>query len=375
MRRINIIIMAFALLLGLSQCKKQETPGTPDADCKLVHIRVNVNQGGKYILYPNTGAYVFENGDKLYVGNNCKYVGTLTYSQGRFSGNIYEPSTDDYLHFYFIGGEAPSVTPITSQGGATPTTSFTVNIADQSDNLPVLSYAHSTQKYSDATTAYSCILENKCGLVKFITSEKITKPITVFGMKTTATIDFANPGITPTDETGVITLYQESGSSNYQTRWAILLPQEAVDNALCKMFGFEHATCEVPAVTNNMYYTTGVNIALTARQFSVGANTKVAFSSGNLQAVFPQANTTPGKYYRAAPHQYDMIGNAIANTCIGNNQVTTAGTVDLFGWVGKSSGSNMGNQGICNDTDDSHYGHIAGESLRSEWGPGMTIDG
>ena len=95
MRRINIIIMAFALLLGLSQCKKQETPGTPDADCKLVHISVNVNQGGKYILYPNTGAYVFENGDKLYVGNNCKYVGTLTYSQGRFSGNIYEPSTDD----------------------------------------------------------------------------------------------------------------------------------------------------------------------------------------------------------------------------------------------------------------------------------------
>ena len=35
----------------------------------------------------------------------------------------------------------------------------------------------------------------------------------------------------------------------------------------------------------------------------------------------------------------------------------------------------MGNQGICNDTDDSHYGYKAGESLRSEWGPGMTIDG
>ena len=269
----------------------------------------------------------------------------------------------------------PSVTPITAQGGATPTTSFTVSIADQSDKLPVLSYAHSTQKYTTATATYSCILENKCGLVKFITSEKITKPVSVFGMKTTATIDFANPGITPTDETGVITLYQESGSSNYQTRWAILLPQEAVDNALCKMFGFENVTCEVPAVTNNMYYTTGVNIALTARQFSVGANTKVTFSSGNLQAVFPQANTTPGKYYRAAPHQYDMIGDAVANTCIDNNQVTTAGAVDLFGWVGASSGSNMGNQGICNETDDSKYGKTAGESLRSEWGPGMTIDG
>ena len=374
MKRINIFIIAFALLIGLSQCKKQEMPATPDTDDKLVHISVTVNQGNRYILYPNTGAYIFENGDKLYVGNKGKYVGTLTYSQGRFSGNIYEPNTDDYLHFYFTGGEVPSDTPITAQGGATPTTSFTVSIADQSEKLPVLSYAHSTQKYTTATATYSCILENKCGLVKFITSEKITKPVSVFGMKTTATIDFATPGITPTDEPGVITLYPDGGN-NKQVKWAILLPQEAVAAAQCRMFGFEHATCEVPAVTNNMYYTTGVNIALTARQFSVGANTKVAFSSGNLQAVFPQANTTPGKYYRAAPHQYDMIGNAVANTCIGNNQVTTAGTVDLFGWVGASSGSNMGNQGICNETDDSKYGHTAGEPLRSEWGPGMTIDG
>ena len=374
MKRINIIIIAITLLLGIGQCKKQETPIEPVVDGKMVHISVNVNQGDRYILYPNTGAYIFENGDKLYVGNNGKYVGTLTYSSGTFSGNIYEPSTDDFLHFYFTGSEKPINTPITAQGGATPTTSFTINIADQSEKLPVLSYAHSTQKYTDATATYTCILENKCGLVKFITSEKITKPVSVFGMKTTATIDFANPGITPTDETGVITLYPDGGS-NKQVKWAILLPQEAVDDAMCKMFGFENVTCEVPAVTNNMYYTTGVNIALTARQFSVGASTKVAFSSGNLQAVFLQANTTPGKYYRAAPHQYDMIGDAVANTCIDNNQVTTAGTVDLFGWVGKSSGSNMGNQGICNDTDDSHYGHIAGESLRSEWGPGMTIDG
>ena len=97
MKRINTIIIAIALLLGMGQCKKQEAPATPDTDDKLVHISVKVNQGGKHILYPSTGAYIFEEGDKLYVGNNGKYVGTLTYSQGRFSGNIYEPSTDDYL--------------------------------------------------------------------------------------------------------------------------------------------------------------------------------------------------------------------------------------------------------------------------------------
>ena len=369
MKRLGTLIISLALILGLTQCKKNvEATASADGSDNIVYISLQVGGGAKYEIYPNTGAVVYGAGDKIYVGNNGKYVGTLTYANGAFSGYITNPSTDDYLYFYFIGDLVPSATP-----SAGNTESFTVNIADQSSKLPVLSYAHSTQKYTTATATYTCILENKCGLVKFITSEKITKPITVFGMKTTATIDFANPGITPTDETGVITLYPDGGN-NKQVKWAILLPQEAVDDALCKMFGFEHATCEVPAVTNNMYYTNGVNIALTARQFSVGANTKVAFSSGNLQAVFPQANTLL-KSYQAAPHQYDMIGNAVANNCIGNNQVTTAGTVDLFGWVGKSSGSNMGNQGICNDTDDSHYGNKAGEPLRSEWGPGMTIDG
>ena len=370
MKRLSTIIISLALLLGLTQCKKNVETIASEADSdNFVYISLQVGGGAKYEIYPNTGAVVYGAGDKIYVGNDGKYVGTLTYANGAFSGTIKNPSTEDYLYFYFVGSLNPSVTP-----SAGNTTSFTVNIADQSTKLPVLSCGRSNIKYTTGTATYTCILENKCGLVKFITSEKITKPITVFGMKTTATIDFATPGITPTDETGVITLYPDGGS-NKQVKWAILLPQEAVADALCKMFGFENVTCEVPAVTNNMYYTTGVNIALTARQFSVGASTKVAFSSGNLQAVFPQANTTPGKYYRAAPHQYDMIGDAVANNCIGNNQVTTAGTVDLFGWVGASSGSNMGNQGICNETDDSKYGKTAGESLRSEWGPGMTIDG
>ena len=370
MKRINIFIIAMALLFGMGQCKKQETPTTDNniVEGEWVDITVKVGEGDRYIVYPNTGVVVYGQGDKIYVGNKGKYVGTLTYSSGTFSGSILNPSTEDYLYFYFVGNLPPSVTP-----SAGSTESFTVNISDQSSSLPVLSCGRSNIKYTNGTATYSCLLENKCGLVKFVPSEKTTIPISVLGMKTTATIDFATPGITPTDETGVITLYQESGNSNYQTKWAVLLPQEAVAAAQCRMFGF-HATCEVPAVTNNMYYTTGVNIALTARQFSVGANTKVTFSSGNLQAVFPNANASP-RTYQAAPHQYDMIGDAVANTCIDNNKVTTAGAVDLFGWVGESSGGNMGNLGICNDTVDSHYGHNAGESLRSEWGPGWAIDG
>ena len=171
MKKLSIIIISLALVLGLSQCKKKVaeiTPAaTPEVNGNLVHIRVNAGHGDKHIVYPESGAYVFENGDKLYVGNNGHYIGTLEYYDGAFSGDIETDTTTyhDYLHFYFIGGSYDGEL-LTS--GANATTSFEWSIADQTGSkLPILSYGHSTQKFTNKTTAYSCMLENKCGLVKF----------------------------------------------------------------------------------------------------------------------------------------------------------------------------------------------------------------
>ena len=166
MKKINLIIIAVALVLGLGQCKKKDLPETPETptpevEGDLVHISVSVNGGSKHIVYPESGVYFFEDGDKLYVGNHGLYVGTLEYSAGVFSGTIEINDTcaaayRDYLHFYFIGGaytgtlNTPSMTD--------PTTSFEWSIADQTgDKLPILSYGHSTQKYTNQTTAYSCM--------------------------------------------------------------------------------------------------------------------------------------------------------------------------------------------------------------------------
>ena len=357
MKRITINILTIALLLGLGQCKKQETPVTPVDDGKLVHISVNVNQGDKHIVYPGTGAYVFENGDKLYVGNNGHYVGTLTYSQGVFSGDIYDPQTTDFLHFYFTGGKEPVTAP--TQGS---TESFTVSIADQSDKLPVLSYAHSTKQYTTATATYSCILENKCGLVKFVPSVATSDPVAIGGMKTMATIDFATPGITPLESTGAITLYSESDA----VKWAILLPQEAVDGAEVALPGY-FGSCDVPEINTNLYYSTGVGISLTKdRSFSVGINTKVFFAPGNLRATNTTAWSESGWTWSFAPTQYSYIGNATANTAVYNNQVYPAGTVDLFGWVGANS--DLAAYGINNASSANLYGNNANEALKSDWG-------
>ena len=321
MKKITLALVAFMLVLGMTQCKKEQQNNIIPDEGETVYITMKVaDDGGKHTVYPGTGAVVYGDGDVIYVGNNGHYVGTLTYANGAFSGTITSPSTSDYLHFYFTGGKTPANNPTTN------TTSFTVNISDQSTNLPVLSYGHSKTKYVDGTTAYTCMLENKCGLVKFVPSEATSNPITVSGMKTTATINFATPGITPTDATGAVTLYSVSGSE----KWAILLPQDEVVSPIVNNNDFSYPSIEsVPAITINMYYNSGVNVNMRTTPlgaisglFTINANgDKVFFSQGNLQY---QASTNT---WRFAENQWDYIG-------YGNDNISSSnsGWIDLFGW-------------------------------------------
>lgn len=322
MKRTITLLIATALIFGMSQCKKNVETITPSNLGEAVHITVNVDDGGKHIVFPGTGAYVFENGDKLYVGNGGHYIGYLTYGSGAFSGDIYSPSIEDYLHFYFVGGLTPSDTP-----EAGTTTDFTVSIANQSSNLPVLSYAHSTQKYVDGTTTYGCTLLNKCGLVKFVPATATPETVRVGGMKTTATINFAtgSEGITLTGATGDITLYSESNAA----KWAILLVHDEVSNPTVTISGYNSTIDNVPAVTENMYYTTGVNIAMISTKgilngiFTVSSGKTVNFSKGNLQYI--GSASTP--YWKFADNQYDYLG-----TTTGQNSAAENVDRDLFGW-------------------------------------------
>ena len=286
--------MSLALILGLNQCKKKVDTIASGTNGKWVQITLDVEGiGQRHIVYPGTGAVVYTDGDVVYVGNNGKYVGSLTYNDGVFNGSILNPSTADYLHFYFVGNLNPSATPT-----AGSTTSFTVNIADQSSKLPVLSYAHSTNKYTDGTATYSCMLMNKCGLVKFVPAPATSSAIAVGGMKTIATIDFATPGITPNGTTGAVTLYPETNSA----KWAVLLPQDAVSNPTVTVTGYKGIIATVPAITNNMYYNTGVNIAMvaaatvTTTSVTTYANTS-ATMGGNVTADGGGTISERGVYY------------------------------------------------------------------------------
>ena len=338
MKRLSTIIMALALVLGMSQCKKQEIPTNGGEKVHITlnvnngeSIAVNVDNGGRHAVAPNLGVIQFENNDVLYVGYNGHYIGYLTYENGAFDGDLDAPidTVQDHLHFYFLGGKEPATAPT-----AGTTTSFTINIADQSTKLPVLCYGHSTQTYGSATN-YSAVLEYKCALVRFNLSNPTEYECTLLKMPTTATISFATTSsnftpIAKTNTTGAINLYREEGNTG--VRWAILLPgtklsadghvtgtgvnansgNVAVGTALNANdfiksgFTLHNPEFAAPALANAVK--TSGNVLT---QFSVSSTQKVYFSRANLKY-----NTSEGWSFHA--NQYDE--------CFGVKTYTSSGT-------------------------------------------------
>ena len=391
MKRIGTMLMAGLLMLGLAQCKKEQTV-EPDTD-EGVYISVDVNGGSKGLradVDPNApGGYAtvdFEEGDKLYVSTKGVYRGYLTYDGNKFSGNIGNPWSGDYLHFYFVGNFATDKNlPKASRGGTSYNT-FTVDITDQTSKYPVIAYGHSTTMYSEETASYSATLDIYCAIMKIpIEGAGTANTVTLHNMKNVVNVDVsvtydkdagtpitANPFTFPETSYGEIKLHSESPTE----KWAIVLPQRAV-LAQLSCDGFQNAIVPIPEITADRYYDDDVSgVTLTPgttsdSRFSVAPNTQVCFSPGNLQAVFAEANNQSCTW-RFAEHQYDYVGDAVANTAVGINRnatqniVSTPGTVDLFGWVGQSAEYATA-YGICNIFFNTYYGGDD-EPLKSDWG-------
>lgn len=397
MKRLSTIIMALALVLGMSQCKKQETPTNGDNGEKVYvtlnvnngeSIAVNVDNGGRHAVAPNLGVIQFENNDVLYVGYNGHYIGQLTYQNGAFSGNLDAPTSGvkDNLHFYFLGGKAPATAPT-----AGTTTDFTINIADQSQNLPVLCYGASTQEYKTGGSNYSAVLEYKCALVRFDLENHVeNNNVTLSGVPTQATVNFDNPTATTAivaaaNQTNVnMTLYGEPGNAAY--RWAILLKDTNLDNAQGLTIG---STVTNHVMDNNNYINGGISInnprpvALpnadlviknSSDDFSVftvsATGKKVYFSKANLTW-----NSTAGYHFHATQFEEEHSGgSSISNfdlttlPAYGDQQQTSLTGLDRFTW------GHIPNQSI----NSSYYltnNQMAMHGLDPEWGKQMMGEG
>ena len=213
MKKMTCFVMALALVLGFTQCKKEQHL-EPENEVNTVNITLNVggNGGSRHTIDTENGDVAFDDDDVIYVGNGSTYIGTLTRASAVFSGNINEPADGTEIYFYFVGGLPTTPADLSGQS------SFTVDISDQSTQMPVLSCNHVT--YRSSTSSYSCVLQNQCALVKFTTAST-TDPVHVGGLYTVARIDFANNTITNSGTTGFVALNSESTTE----KWAVLLPQ------------------------------------------------------------------------------------------------------------------------------------------------------
>lgn len=344
MKKLSTIIMALALVLGMSQCKKQETPTTgnttpiyPGVD---ITVKVGDNEGKaengeKHYIAPEYGLFAFSNDDVLYVGHNGQYVGSLTFNNGFFSGTIYpnQSVTDQPLHFYFVGNAAVTGTPVENE-----TTSLSISIADQSENLPVLSYGASTKPFTGANATYSTTLKNKCALVKFILDNPTEETVILSNVPTVATVNFANPtsetAIAATDLTDLhdMTLRYDA-NWNQNLRWVILLPGTNLSNCGVTWQGEGN----MPVMGNNTYVNANLQLNNpapvpdppaaeyavktsdgTLTQFSVSANKKVYFSRGNLVASFSTYSFADGWSFHDT--QFDEIDGPYAVNGLGQIQ-------------------------------------------------------
>lgn len=395
-KRNTTLLLAAIMLLGFTQCKKK-IEKIPYSSAESVYITLNVGDDTKVSVIPGFedpvtheiyAKVTFENGDRIYVGNNGKYCGCLDYvkpneeTPGYFGGIVSPESEDDYLHFYFMGNKAPinvtdvldknnkpigySVTTITPDNN---TTTFSVNITDQTVKYPVISYAHSTKLYQSGVTTYSAKLQNYCSIMKFNTTDlEVDNPITLSGLFDKVTVDFAaNNGATTdepysyakmgiTDE-GDITLHAESRTE----RWAIVLPYSG-DSRISAGASAEGCyslkNITIPRTERNKYYASGtvdvwvklpiqVDLAqLIDGAFSINNGdsqnnilpTQVFFAPGNLQcktSAEPDANgeydwSSAGYTWSFKVHQYD-IDNA-NNFDVGEN-CKKVNTISHFNWA------------------------------------------
>jgi len=337
-RHINIMMLAAVMLLGMTQCKKNVEQIVPSAVSEPdgVHITLTVGDGSKVNVTPGfvdpqtQEVYAkvdFENGDKLYVGNNGAYCGYLTYSETdqQFAGNINPTSEADYLHFYFMGNKAGDL----NDGD----TECTFDIIDQTSKYPVVSYGRSTSLYVSGKTDYSAKLGNYCAIVKFVTSYATEKVLTIKGLNNQVTLNFAanntNTPVNPysyskADTDGSIQVHAEGTEGT--EKWAIILPNTSSVSASARAFGLASAeNFTIPVLAANAYYTNNdkgiwINLALPG-VYTGNADKRFVFAPGNVQY-----NAAENKW-RFAEHQWDVIGAT-------NNQIspTYNGWIDLFGW-------------------------------------------
>ena len=362
MKKTRLIILALALITGLTQCRKDNSV-LKTADKNMIDITINVDNDSRIIVNTGNGEVTFEKYDELHIVSDGKYCGTVskTTDNGGFTGTIQAPVEDVPMYIYFLGVHNKHHTTINK--GAT---SCKVDITDQTDKLPVISCGR-TADYSSTTSSYSVKLLNKCALVKFNVTTSSDQPTCLTGFNNEMIIDFTNNTFTPdTVNESVIELPAGAGE-----RWAILLPNSTAESEETTAYSADYryvgTRAAVGVINDNDFITTGYAVTIATettanptyddKKFSLSADKRVTFAPGNVQHVY---DNTKGQYiWKFAEHQYSVHNNE--NT----QKYEGACDRDRFGW-------GTGNNPDLMSHSNSDYPQNTTDYV--DWGTNFTTD-
>lgn len=330
------LLLAFALLFGMTQCKKNVETITPMSN--TVHITLNVDGGSKATVVPGEdyATVTFDDGDVIHVGYNNAHVGTLTYdsSTGKFSGDlsIAEQVGDQPLQFYFLGNKTPTITE---------TTKYTVDIIDQTSKYPVISYNHSNEVYT-GEREYTAKLFNYCSFMKLTANNNEhlqdikSQVLCITGMNNTVTVDFNGNDITyGLKEDGLIKM--PTTTSTDGSRWAIVLPQNAkdagVDGTVYTADGhYKGSRPEMDEIERNDYLDVNVPMIEMTGGFDLAT---VSFNDNTISiAHIYQSNNgtatsntiTIADGQKVYLHGVNMLASGNAINCVGDAEIVLNGT-------------------------------------------------
>ena len=349
--------IAFALLLGLTQCKKNDISTIPDGDTVFMTLDASCG-GGRTVFDPSVPGIRWGTGSNEFisVGSSVKgYLGELsgtgngTNEAITFSGTITAPAgtQGEKLYFFYLGNgrhygyNSLDFSNQENSAGAHFVTDYVIAIGEGT-----------VTNSGGSTYTATADLEVKTAIAYFNISTFSTGSnddyvyLSGNDVYSTATIDYREGTITGNAK-GSINI----GLTNESNKYVALIPSVSTETTLIFEGATKEGTFTLPrGIQANRYYSNdGEALEVIGKDsyvFTVSSGyetKKVRFSPGNLQYK-------TGTGWRFAEHQYDVCQTS-------NGSWNTSGWVDLFGW-----GTWSGTSEHWDPTNTSPYSNYSWES-------------
>lgn len=341
MKKLGLIVAALALVLGFSQCKKENTPANNDEGVRITLSASYGNGGEKSGFVPGVGSgdgsFVWADGatEYIYVGGSehTDCLGVLS-GTGNGTGNMtfsgdldVTPTDGETLHFFYLGkgraGTSVTTLDFSTQDGTL------ANVTDYHIAMGNGSYSSSTVNY--ATTLDMLMSIAYFDVSGFVSSSNVAETVYLHGadVYTTATIDYQNGAITGgtkglmrigTAAAGAYVALLPSG--NTDETW-LYFDSNSKEGKMKFLSGIQPAKYYA---NNGAALNVNSNVVLEGSLsglFSVSATQRVRFSKGNLKYHCSLANPE----WRFADNQYEHVAYNASD--YGEN---TGRWIYNFGW-------------------------------------------